>query len=263
MDLGLQDKVAVVLASSKGLGLAAARSLAAEGCRLALCARGAEALAQAARSIWEEAGRPIFARSLDVEQREPMREFVKAVVKEFGTIHILVTNCGGPPPGLSLEMSDEQWDAAVRSTLLVSVDWTREIAPFMIRQRWGRIVHIASTSVKQPIDGLVLSNTMRSGVVGFAKTCSREFAPHGVLVNVVCPGLMDTDRLRALAEVRSRNAGVSAEEMLRRMTADIPLGRIGKTDEFASVIAFLASERASYLTGATIQVDGGAFRGMM
>jgi len=263
MDLGLQDKVALVLASSKGMGRAVARSLAREGCRLALCARGVEGLEKTAREIRGETGRPVLARPLDVEERPSMREFVRDVVKEYGTIHILVTNCGGPPPGGLATLSDEQWNRSVDSTLMVAIQWTREVSPILIAQKWGRIVHITSTSVKQPIDGLLLSNTMRAGVVGFAKSTSRELAPHRVLVNVICPGMTNTERLRELAKARAKEAGTTEEEAFRRMTAEIPLGRLGEPEEIADVVTFLASARASYLTGATIQVDGGAIRGLL
>ncbi len=263
MDLGLKNKVAVILASSKGLGKASAFSLAREGCNLALCARGGEALKQTADEIRKETGVAVFTRQLDVQNREMMRGFIQEVTEEYGAIHVLVTNSGGPPPGTSRSLGDEEWDEAVQSTLMVAIDWTRAVAPLMIKQEWGRIVHITSISVKQPIDGLILSNTMRVGVVGYAKSVSRELAPHNILVNTLCPGSFHTDRLRALAENRASATGSTAEEAFKHMAADVPLGRIGDAREMGDVVAFLSSERASYMTGTTIQVDGGVYRGMM
>lgn len=263
MDLGLKNKAAIVLASSKGLGRASALALAREGCNLALCARGGEALKRTVDEIRDETGVAVFSRQLDVENRELMRGFVREVIEEYGAIHVLVTNSGGPPPGTSRSLGDGEWDDAVRSTLMVAINWTRAVVPQMVKQEWGRIVHITSISVKQPIDGLILSNTMRVGVVGYAKSVSRELAPHNVLVNTVCPGSYRTDRLRELAEDRAKAAGSTAEEAFRHMAADVPLGRIGDPQELGDVVAFFASERASYLTGTTIQVDGGAYRGTM
>ncbi len=263
MDLGLKNKVGIVLASSKGLGKASALALAREGCNLALCARGGEALKNTADEIRKETGVAVFTRQLDVQNREMMRGFIQEVLEEYGAIHVLVTNSGGPPPGTSRSLGDEEWDEAVHSTLMVAINWSRAISPQMVKQEWGRIVHITSISVKQPIDGLILSNTMRVGVVGYAKSVSRELAPHNILVNTVCPGSYHTDRLKSLAETRAKAVGSTAEEAFKHMAADIPLGRIGDPQEMGDVVAFLASERASYLTGATIQVDGGVYRGMM
>ena len=263
MDLGLKDRVAIVLASSKGLGKASAVALAREGCHLALCARGGADLKKCADEIRQETGVRVFTRQLDVENREMMRGFVQEVMEEFGVIHVLVTNSGGPPPGTSQSLGEEEWDGAVKSTLMVAIDWTREVVPHMVKQEWGRIIHITSISVKQPIDGLILSNTMRVGVVGYAKSISRELAPRNILVNTVCPGSYDTDRLRSLAQSRADAAGSTVEEAFKHMAADIPVGRIGDPQEMGDVVAFLASEKASYLTGTTIQVDGGVYRGMM
>jgi 3-oxoacyl-[acyl-carrier protein] reductase len=263
MNLGLRDKAALVLASSKGMGFASAMALAEEGMKVAVCARTRAEIERAAAEIRSKTQRPVMARALDVEDRRAAREMVDAVQREFGGLHVLVTNCGGPPPGKPLELSDEQWDGAVGSTLMVSVNWTRAAAPVMIRQRWGRVIHITSIAVKQPIDSLILSNTMRAGVAGFAKTMARELAPHGITVNTLCPGMILTDRLRSLAESRARASGGTADEALQRMTAEIPAGRIGTPEEFAAVVAFLASDRASYVTGTLLQVDGGAYRGLV
>jgi 3-oxoacyl-[acyl-carrier protein] reductase len=263
MNLGIRDKTALVLAASKGMGFASAMALAEEGMKVAICARTKKDLEKAASEIESKTKRPVLARALDVEERAAAREMVAAVQKEFGGLHVLVANCGGPPPGKPLEMTDEQWDAAVESTLMVSVNWTRAAAPVMIRQKWGRIIHITSIAVKQPIDSLILSNTMRAGVAGFAKTMSRELAPHGITVNTLCPGMILTDRLRVLADSRAKSGGFTVEEAFQRMTAEIPAGRIGTPEEFAAVVAFLASERAGYVNGALIQVDGGAYRGLV
>ncbi|MBI4563961.1 MAG: SDR family oxidoreductase [Planctomycetes bacterium] len=263
MDLGLKDRVAVVMAASKGMGFASARALAREGARVAICARTKTELERAAKTIEEETARPVFRQALDITVRSRMSRFLSAVRKDLGAVDVLVVNCGGPPPGTALDLPDGEFEKAVRSTLMVAVDWMRAAAPDMIRRKWGRIVAIESISIKSPIDGLALSNTMRAGVAGFSKSLAREVAPHGVTVNVICPGMVLTDRLKELAEVRSKKAKVSTAEIYRRMTAEIPVGRIGAPDDIAAAVAFLASESARYLTGAVLQVDGGAYRGLL
>ena len=263
MNLWIKDKVALVLASSKGMGYATALALAEEGMRVAICARTRADVKKAAETIEAKTKRPVLWRALDVEKRKDARDMMGVILKEFGGLHVLVTNCGGPPPGKPLEMTDEQWDGAAASTLMVAVNWTRVVAPTMISQRWGRIIHITSIAVKQPIDGLILSNTMRAGVAGFSKTMAKELAPHNITVNTLCPGLIMTDRLKNLAEVRAKTWNCSVDEAFKKMTAEIPCGRIGTPEEFAGVVTFLASERASYVTGVTLQVDGGAYRGLI
>jgi 3-oxoacyl-[acyl-carrier protein] reductase len=262
MNFGLRDKVAVVLAASRGMGFASAKALAREGCRLAICARTRKDLENAAGEIEKQTEASVFRLPIDITKRAHMQKFMGAVKRKFGAIHILVVNCGGPPPGYPLDLTDKDYDDAVRSTLMVAIDWMRAAAPVMVRQEWGRIIAIESTSIKQPIDGLALSNTMRAGVAGFAKSLSRQVAASGVTVNTLCPGMIMTDRLKSLAEIRAKKAGVTVEEQFKRMTSEVPAGRIGTPEEFANVVAFLASEQARYVTGTVIQVDGGAYRGL-
>lgn len=263
MDFAIRDRVAVVLAASKGMGFAVASGLAREGCRVAICARRKPDLERAARAIEEETGRPVLRRAMDVTRRPAMRGFLAEVRRRLGTVHILVVNSGGPPAGMPLEHGDRAYDEAVRSTLLFASDWMRAVAPMMIRQKWGRIIAIESISIKAPIEHLALSSMMRAGVAGFAKSLSREVAPSGVTVNVLCPGMIMTDRLRDLAAIRAKKARVSVAETLRRMAAEIPAGRIGTPEEFAAAALFLASEPARYITGTVLQVDGGAYRGLL
>lgn len=255
MDLGIAGKVAVVCASSKGLGRAAAGALAAEGARLAICARGEAALRAAAEAI----GGDVFWRALDVRDPDATRRFVADVAERFGAVHILVNNCGGPPMGPTLDFDDDAWREAIDTSFLSAVRWTREAVPHMKRQKWGRIVNIVSISVKQPIPNLVLSNAARSGLVGFAKTLSRELAPFNVLVNNVLPGTHLTDRIMDLAA----GSGETPETFAERYGRDIPVGRIGRPEEFGPLVAFLASERAAYICGASVPIDGGAYAGML
>lgn len=263
MDLGIEGRIAIVLAASKGMGFAVAAGLAREGCRVAICARRKADLERAAKSIEAETGQPVFRKTLDVGRRSAIRPFLSALEKTWGPPDILVVNGGGPPPGVALEVTDQQIEGAARSTLFSAIDWMRAVAPGMMKRGWGRILAIESSSIKAPIDNLSLSNTMRAGVAGFAKSLARTSAPRGVTVNVLCPGMIRTDRLKELASLRAKKARTSVEEMFSRMAAEIPAGRIGTPDEFAAAAVFLASEPARYITGTLIQVDGGAYRGLV
>lgn len=263
MDFGLHDKVAIVLAASKGLGRASAAALAAEGARVVIGARTAETLFATAQQIEQEYGSRVIAVPTDVTKPEDIDTIVNTALREFGRIDILVNNAGGPPPGTFEQFADTHWQAAFELNLLSTVRLIRQVLPHMRKQASGRIINIVSTSVKQPIEGLLLSNAIRSGVVGLAKTLSIELGPDNITVNNVCPGRILTDRLRQTTNLDEKlSQGISEEEALRAAAVGIPMQRVGKPEELGVLVAFLASAQASYITGTTIQVDGGATRAM-
>jgi 3-oxoacyl-[acyl-carrier protein] reductase len=263
MDLGLKGKAAIVTAASKGMGRACAMGLAAEGARVAVCARREDELQAAAALIREKSKGEVLAVPADVTRAADIERVVARTVEAFGGVEILVANAGGPPVGGFDQMSDAEWLAAFELTFLSTVRLVREVLPHMRRRRWGRIVTIQSSSVKQPIEGLILSNGIRPGVAGLAKTLAAELGRDNILINTVCPGRILTDRLRSHLGSRAQAAGKSLEEFLPQAAGEIPLGRIGSPEEFADVVVFLASERASYVTGTTLQVDGGLIRGLL
>jgi 3-oxoacyl-[acyl-carrier protein] reductase len=258
MDLGIRDKVAIVAASSKGLGKASALALAGEGVKLTVCARGEEALHATAQEIGEKTGVEVLPMVVDVTHKAQIDDMVKATMDKFGKVDILVTNAGGPPPVVSfLDVSDQGWREGIDLNLMSTINMCRAAVPHMKAQGWGRIVNIMSVSVKQPLDGLLLSNVSRTGVVGFSKTISNELASENITVNTVCPGAIMTDRVKSMTKARAENEGKSEEEILSSYTSIIPMGRIGQPRELGSLVAFLASELASYITGTVIQIDGG------
>ncbi len=263
MDLGLKDKVAIVAAASKGMGKACAMGLAGEGARVTMCARTEADLIAAANEIREKTKAEVLAIPADVTRLPDIQRVVARTVEAFGGVDILVANAGGPPIGGFDQMTDAQWQGAFELNLLSTIRFIREVLPHMRKKRWGRILNIQSSSVKQPIDGLILSNGIRPGVVGLSKTLAVELGKDNILINTVCPGRILTDRLRQGLGTRAKQAGKTLEEYLPTATAEIPLGRIGSPEEFATMVVFLASERASYVTGATIQVDGGLIRGLL
>jgi 3-oxoacyl-[acyl-carrier protein] reductase len=258
MNLGLTGKTALVTAASKGMGKACALGLAAEGARVVMCARTDVDLQAAAEEVRGKTGGQVVAVPADVTSAEQVKTLVARAHEAFGGVDILVANAGGPPRGYFDELSDAQWYGAFEVSLLSVVRLIRAVLPSMRQGRWGRIITIQSSSVKQPIDGLDLSNAIRPGAAGLMKTLATELGGHNILVNTVCPGRILTDRLLGGA----RQAGLSPEEYVVKVGADVPLRRVGTPEEFANVVVFLASERASYVTGVAVQVDGGLVRGL-
>jgi len=263
MDLGLNGKVALVAASSKGLGRAVAETLAAEGCDLLVCARGKEALDEAASAIRATSKRKVVALTADLSKQDDVARVAESAMREFGRVDVLVTNGGGPPAGPFESHSAEAWHAAVRQTLDSVVELTRAVLPGMKERRWGRIVNITSIAVKQPVDNLILSNSVRAAVTGFARTLANEVASSGITVNNVMPGYTRTDRVTSLAAKNAELHGTTADEQIAMIEKQIPMGRLGDPREFAAMVAFLASEQASYITGASIAVDGGWIKSLL
>lgn len=256
MDLGIRGKVALVTAGSKGMGRACAMTFAAEGARVAMCARTEGDVKSAADEIRTKTGAEVLAVRADVTNAGDVKSLVARTVETFGGVDILVANAGGPPRG-GLEMTDEQWHAAFDVTVVSVVRLIREVLPSMRAKRWGRILTIQSVSVKQPVDGLLLSNATRPGTAGLMKTLVPELGKDNITFNVVCPGPIMTDRFLGGA----KQAGLPVDQYVAKAALQVPLQRIGTPEEFANVLVFLASERASYVTGVAIQVDGGVVRG--
>jgi 3-oxoacyl-[acyl-carrier protein] reductase len=262
MDMGLKNRVALVAASSQGLGLATAEAFAAEGCRVAMCARNQQSLSAGAEKIKKQHNTEVFAEAFDVTDTGAVSQFVAAVASKFGSVDICVTNAGGPPAKGFLAASLEDWQRAIDANFLSTVYFAREVIPHMQRKHWGRIITITSITTKQPVADLVLSNAVRAAVVGLVKSLANEFGKDGILVNNVGPGFTATDRLKELAKARSSSSGKSEQEIFDGWAADAPLKRLGDPRELAETVVWLASERASYITGQTVLVDGGMYKGL-
>src|ERR1700733_12459955 len=262
MNLGLKDRVALVAASSQGIGRATAEAFAAEGCRIAMCARNRQTLESAAEKIRNQYRVEVIADALDVTDAGAVSGFVAAIVGKFGGVDICVTNAGGPPARGFLSATLEEWQRAIAMNFLSTVYFAREVIPHMQRKHWGRIITITSITTTQPVADLVLSNAVRAAVVGLVKSLANEFGKDGILVNNVGPGFTATDRLKELAAARASASGKSEQEIFQGWAADAPLQRLGAPREVAETIVWLASESASYITGQTILVDGGMYKGL-
>ena len=262
MDLGLKNRVALVAASSLGIGRAAAEAFASEGCKLAMCARTQDTLESAAASIRHKYQIDVITRAFDVADPKAVTRFVDDVAAKFGSVDICVTNAGGPPAKGFLATTVEEWQSAVNLNLLSTVYFAQAVIPHMQKRKWGRIVTITSITTKQPVADLVLSNAVRAGVMGLVRSLANEFGKDGILVNNVGPGFTATDRLKQLAATRSATSGTSQQDIFDGWAADAPLRRLGEPNEVADAIVWLASDRASYITGQTFLVDGGLYKGL-
>ncbi len=256
MDLGLTGRSAVVLGSTSGLGLGVARALLAEGARVAISGRDPARLAAAVESLREHDDH-LLAETLDITDGDALRAHLDAAAERFGPIEILVTNGGGPQPGGPTDVTDEGLDAAVDLVLRPAMHAVQHVLPAMRERGWGRIVGLTSIAVRQPIATLTYSNVTRSGLTAWFKTLSRDVARDGVLVNTICTGLFKTERLEELFEVNAEKNGTTPAEEEARQTASIPAQRLGDTEEFGALVAFLCSARCSYLSGVALAVDGG------
>ena len=262
MNLNLKNKNAIVCASSQGLGKAAAIDLAKEGVNLAICSRDQEKIDKAKEEILQKTDHNIkvIALKADLDSLEDIQIFLQEVEQSLGAVDILVNNTGGPPPSTFEQISDEDWQNAFNSTMMSAIRLSRALIPNMKKNEWGRIINISSVSVKTPVNGLFLSNSLRMGVLGWAKALADELATHGITVNTVCPGYTRTERVEAILESQSSSSGLSKEEIEKTIADNIPMKRVGEAEDLAGLITFLASEKANYMTGLAVQVDGGSAR---
>jgi len=263
MDLGLTGRVAIVCAASQGLGKAAATAFARKGAHVVICSRDKRRLAAAAREITaQNRSAKVISVVADLTKPRQIKSLVATTIRHFGRVDILVTNAGGPPVAQFPELDDATWGKGVNLTLMSTVRCIRAVLPHMQKQRWGRIIAITSIAAKQPLDDIIISSTLRPAILGLAKVLANQYGKDGILVNCVTPGFIMTGRQKEITAARAAAAGRTPEEYVKEFSKAVPVGRYGDPEELANVITFLGSERASYVNGATIAVDGGLARGL-
>ena len=264
MDLGLRGRVAIVCAASQGLGKAAAAGFAREGASVVVCSRDKKRLTRAGQEI-SAVDRSVRVLPVVADLRRPrdIKSLVAAAMKAFGRVDILVTNSGGPPVGTFPDLDDAAWEEGITLNLMSTIRCIKEVLPHMRNRRWGRIVNITSITAKQPAGDLIVSSTVRPGILGLTKVVANQFGSEGILINSVAPGYILTARQKEISASRAAKKGITLEEYMRELAQDVPVQRYGDPEELAAVIVFLASEKASFVTGATISVDGGLSRGLL
>ena len=264
MNLGIRGRIAIVCAASQGLGRGAATALAREGASIVVCSRDKKRISEAAAGMRRTAakGAEVVPMVADMSSAADIERLVKATAKRFGRIDILVSNAGGPPVASFPDLSDEAWEQGARLTLMSTVRCIRAVLPYMKKQGWGRIVTITSITARQPINDLVISSSIRPGLLGLTKVLGNQYAADGICINAVAPGFILTDRQKEIGAARANTRGMTFDEYLKESAREVPLGRFGRPEELADVIAFLCSEKASYVTGTTVTVDGGLARGI-
>ena len=260
MDLSIKGKNAIVCASSQGLGKSAAVDLAKEGVNLAICSRNKDKINLVKEEIEQIADVKVVAIEADLSSEKDINALFQEAKKELKAIDILINNNGGPPPSTFEELTDEDWQRTFNSTMMSAIRLSKLVLPDMKNNKWGRIINISSVSVKTPVNGLFLSNSIRMGVLGWAKALSDEVAPHGITINTVCPGTTKTERIEQIINAQSESSGKDKSEIEEAMANSNPMLRIGEASDLSALIAFLASEKASYMTGLAVQVDGGSAR---
>ena len=260
MDLSIKGKNAIVCASSQGLGKSAAVDLAKEGVNLAICSRNKDKINLVKEEIEQTSDVKVVAIEADLSSEKDISALFQEAKKELKTIDILINNNGGPPPSTFEELTDEDWQKTFNSTMMSAIRLSKLVLPDMKKNKWGRIINISSVSVKTLVNGLFLSNSIRMGVLGWAKALSDEVAPHGITVNSVCPGTTKTERIEQILKAQSESSGKDKSEIEEAMANSIPMLRIGEASDLSALITFLASEKASYMTGLAVQVDGGSAR---